>query len=221
MSGRRETLSRALDGAAYGVTMAIRLHRARPVERPEPRLRRPVRGAAYHRLVVALSPSPASTRAVRIACEIAADQHVKLTVVAVIEVPLDVPLETPDADAEAATREAVRAAQAVGATYGVSVEGVVLHARDAGEAIVDEVVARDAQVVVLAAEWPQGRGRVRRLSRTTDHVLKHAPCRVLLIGEATPGTREPRAWEPVFRSGRPSDYWPSGEFVDADGATSR
>ncbi|MGZ4389035.1 MAG: universal stress protein [Gaiellaceae bacterium] len=201
--------------------MAIRLHRARPAQRPEPRLRQPVRGTAYHRLVVALSPSPASTRAVRIACEIAADQHVRLAAVAVIEVPLDVPLETPDAAAEAATREAVRTAQAVGATYGVSVEGVVLHARDAGEAIVDEAVARDAQVVVLAADWPQGRGRIRRLSGTTDHVLKHAPCRVLLIGNAAPATRATRAWEPVFRSGRPSDYWPSGEFVDPDGSTSR
>lgn len=221
MSRPGETLSGSLGRRPYGATVGIHLRRAKAPERPQPRPRRPARGVLYRRLVVALSPSPASARAVRIACELAGDRDVHLAAVAVIEVPLDVALETPDREAEAAARAAIRTAQALGATYGVSVDGIVLHARDAGEAILDEAIARDAQVVVLAAEWPQGRGRLRRLGRTTDHVLKHSPCRVLLIGDPAPATRGQVAWEPVFRSGRPSDYWPAGEFVDPDRPTSR
>lgn len=196
--------------ASYGGTVTINLRPWKQRAQLEPRPRRKPRAGTYRRLLVPLSPGPEAGRAVRIACELAADRDAQLTAAAVIEVPLEAPLASPDAHAEAAAREAVRTAQALGMTYGVSVEGVVVHARDAGEAIVGEAEERQAQVVVLAAEWPAGRGRIRRLGRVTDHVLKRAPCRVLLIGG-----EGARGVDPVFRSGRPSDYWPAGEFVDA------
>ena len=220
MSAAGATLSVPLGDPSYRVTVSLRLQRRKQdVRLPEPGRARPPARASYRRLVVALSPGSASEQAVRIACELASDRGARLTAVAAIEVPLDVPLASPDREAETAAREAVRAAQALGSTYGVSVDGVVLHAREAAEAILDEVRERVAQVVVLAAEWPQGRGRLRRLSRTTAHVLKHARCRVLLVGGAA-ASRGGTPLEPVFRSGGPSDYWPAGEFVDPD-ATSR
>jgi len=179
-----------------------------------PRRRR--RAASYRRIVVCLSASEASARAVGVACTLAAEKNSLLIAIAAIEVPLDVPLDTPDKAVEAAARDAVHTAQANAESYGVRVEGVVLHARDAGEAIVAEATARRAEVVVIAAEWPQVRPHTR-LGRTTDHVLKHAPCRVMLIGHAAENpsqTRPTPESEPVFRAGRASDYWPTGEFVD-------
>lgn len=152
------------------------------------------------------------------ACTLAAERDALVTALAAIEVPLGLPLETPDRVAEAAARDAVHAAHAVAASFGVPVEGVVLHARDAGEAIVAETTLRDAEIVLIAEPAHADRGG-GQLSRTTRYVLKHAPSRVMLIrgtaeianGNGNGPGLEP---EPLFRSGRPSDYWPTGEFVD-------
>lgn len=171
---------------------------------------------SYRRIAVGLGASDASARAVAVACRLAAERNPLLIAIAAIEVPLDMPLDAPDRAVEAAALEAIHAAQAIAASYGVRVEGVVLHARDAGEAIVAETTLRSAEIVVLAGEWPQVRTNVS-LDGTTDHVLKHAPCRVMLIGRASKdATGQPAApeSEPVFRGGRASDYWPTGEFVD-------
>lgn len=214
MSAGRKTLSGPLGGRPYGGTVTSRIRPRKPPAQPLPRVHRPVHGAAYRRLVVALSPGGGS-QAVRVACELAGDRSVSFAAVAVIEVPLEEPLETPDRDAEAAAREAVREAQAVGSLYGLSVEGVVLHAREAGEALVAEAADRRAQVVVVASAWPRGRGR-RGPGRTTTHVLERCPCRVLLIADVDAAPSDP-----VFRGGSPSAYWPSGDFVDPDGSTSR
>src|SRR5262249_38052552 len=136
------------------------------------------------------------------------------------EVPLETPLDVPDAPAEAAARAAVHAAQAVAGRYGIPVEGVVLRARDAGDAIVAEITRRGAEVVGVATDWQRAPAAARLLPETTDHVLRHAPCRVVLIGHPTDdrGSRLERDGEPVFHAGRPSDYWPTGAFVDRDAA---
>ncbi len=169
---------------------------------------------AYQRLAVCLSPGAADT-AVSMACDLAADRGARLTAIAVIEVPPEVPLETPDRDVEEAAREAVRTAQALASAHQIDTVGTVLHARHAGEAIVDELTARRVEVVILADAWPQSRGSMD-LSATTRYVLKHAPCRVMLVrGVAAPSTNGSERRETVFRSSRPTHgNWPTGEFIE-------
>lgn len=147
---------------------------------------------------------------------LAAETASLVIAIAAIEVPLELPLDTPDRAVEAAARAAVQGAQVIARSYGVAAEGVVLHARDGGEAIVAEVAARRADAVVVAGEWPRARPHAR-LGRTTDHLLKYSPCRVMLIGHAaqSPSRRRPAPEsEPVFRAGRASSSWPAGEFID-------
>ena len=56
----------------------------------------------------------------------------------------------------------------------------VLRARAAGPAIVEDALARDAELIVVGAP----RARIRRgqpiFGRTVDYVLKHSPIRVLV-----------------------------------------
>jgi APA family basic amino acid/polyamine antiporter len=76
-------------------------------------------------------------------------------------------------------------AVAIGESYGVKVVDRLVRARDAGGAIVDEARARNAEIIVLGA--PRRRlGRRERavFGRTVDHVLRHAPCRVLVTSAA-------------------------------------
>src|SRR5262245_31718334 len=198
------------------------LHLVRPAAvRVPPSVRmRKRRARSYRRIVVCLSPTEASARAVDLACSLTAEKHARLTAIATIEVPLELPLHPTESSADVAARDAVHTAQAIGDSYGVSVEGVVLHARDAAEAILAEVQDRDSELVVVAAEWPRPDRRSRLIGRTTDHILKNAPCRVMLIGHQT-GNVQACASDPVFASGRPGDYCPTGEFVDRHPATIR
>lgn len=176
---------------------------------PLSRLSRSRRRVVYRRVLVCLSPGDAAVLAVDVGCRLAAEQRSRLTALAVIEVPLEVPLETPDPEAEAAARAAVRHAQAVADSYGVGVEGVVLHARDAGEAIVDEATVHGADAIVLAPILSRRR-RISGLDTSATYVLKHAVCRVILIPAAGP------AAGPAFRARVPSDHWPEGAFVDPE-----
>jgi nucleotide-binding universal stress UspA family protein len=178
---------------------------AKPPVPPSVRMRRR-RARSYRRIVVCLSPTDASARAVDLACSLTAEKHARLTAIAAVEIPLELPLEPVD---ETAARDAVHTAQAIGQTYGVSVEGVVLHTHDAAEAILAEVEERDTELVVVAATWPRPGRRGRLIGHTTDHILASAHCRVMLIGNGRTA-----AADPVFAAGRPSDAWPTGAFVD-------
>jgi nucleotide-binding universal stress UspA family protein len=185
-----------------------------------PRLRHPRRKpVSYRRIAVCLSPSQESAKAVHVACALLAEQHARIIVIAAIEVPRELPLNTPDPQALSAARDAVHSAQSIADSYGVSVERVILYARDAAEAVVADVAHHGCDLVVIASQWPRRQGHVRPLGRTVDYILKHAPCRVMLLGpsqaQAT-DTRIPGA-EPIFPSSRPQAYWPTGDFIDRDG----
>src|SRR5262245_8008233 len=164
----------------------LRLVKQAPGVRVPPSVQmRKRRARSYQRIVVCLSPTEASARAIDLACSLTAEKHAHLTAIAAIEVPLELPLHPADESAEAAARDAVHTAQSIGDSYGVSVEGVVLHARDAAEAILAEVEERHSELVVVAAEWPRPNPHGRLVGHTTDHILKHANCRVMLIGHQT------------------------------------
>jgi nucleotide-binding universal stress UspA family protein len=174
------------------------------------------RALEYRRIAVCLAPGEASAKAVQVACTLTAERHAHMSVIAAIEVQLELSLEAPDAAVEAAAHDAVRAARAIAESYGVHAQGIVLHARDAGEAIVAELHQRQTEIAVIAANWPQKPRPGQLVGGTTDHVLKNAPCRVVLIGHPSghvanaAGLRS----EPAFYSNRASDYWPSGDFID-------
>src|SRR5262249_18894638 len=113
---------------------------------------------------------------------------------------------------------AVYTAHAIADRYGISLDGVVLRAHGAGEAIVAEVAARRAQLVIVPAGWAPSRRGAARLPVTGAHVLKHAAGRVMLIGRPIDATdaESPDGSDTVFHGGRPRGYWPAGDFVDRE-----
>ncbi|MGB8351825.1 MAG: universal stress protein, partial [Gaiella sp.] len=63
---------------------------------------------------------------------------------------------------------------------GVDVRAEAVHARSIGHAIVDEATSRSADLIVLGSS-PRWRRQSRFFSPTVDHVLRHAPCEVLVV----------------------------------------
>jgi len=120
-----------------------------------------------------------------VAAELASEHGASITAVVVVELPPSLPLEAHMLAEEAAAQRVLEDAQAIGAARGVRVKTRVLRAREAGEAIVAEAASAEADLVVLRAPRKQRLGRRARIfGKTVDHVLKHAPCRVMVAAYA-------------------------------------
>jgi len=89
---------------------------------------------------------------------------------------------------EAQARRLLEDARAIAGSYGVRVRGRVVRARRPGEAIVAEVEALQADLVVLRAATKQRpEGGAPLFGKTVDYILKHASCRVLVAAPARRG----------------------------------
>lgn len=138
---------------------------------PAPRL-----GLAYRRIVVPLAGGE-SEPSVALAAELASEQGASIIAVVVIELPAELPLEAHMLEEEAQARRLIEGAREIAGSYGVRVRGRVVRARRSGQAIVAEIEAQEADLVVLRTT--PGR-RTRLFGNTAEYVLTHAPCRVLV-----------------------------------------
>jgi basic amino acid/polyamine antiporter, APA family len=130
---------------------------------------------------VPVLPGQASDDAFDVAATLATERGAQIVAVNVIEVPLELPLASVVPElVEIADRE-LDEARAIGDSYGVRVLPRLLRARSAGQAIVEEAVRRETEIIVIGAPR-KGIGRRKRavFGSTVDYVLKNAPCRVMV-----------------------------------------
>jgi APA family basic amino acid/polyamine antiporter len=146
----------------------------------------PALALEYRRLLVPIVRGQPSDDALDVACGLAAERGALITALYVLEVPLDLPLDAElPAEEERADRE-LDEAQAIGDSYGVKVVGRLVRARGAGEAIVGEAARRSSEIIVLGSPRRALAGGQAVFGRTVDHVLKHAPCRVMVAATRDP-----------------------------------
>jgi APA family basic amino acid/polyamine antiporter len=139
------------------------------------------RSLAYRRILVPLVANLESETAMALAAQVVAERGAAITAVVVVEVPPALPLNAHMFEEEAEAKHVLEDAYAIAAAHGVSLQTKILRARNAGEAIVEEAYARKSELVVLRAMRKQRLGQRGRLfGKTVDHVLKHAPCRVMV-----------------------------------------
>jgi APA family basic amino acid/polyamine antiporter len=133
----------------------------------------------YRNILVPVKPGRASEEAIDVACRLAADRGASLGAVSVVVVPLELPLDSRLEEEEQRAYEALDAAAAIAELYGVTATERLIRARHAGRAIVDEAVRRHSEIIVMGApRATRGRGV---FSDAVDFVLKHAPCRVMVV----------------------------------------
>jgi APA family basic amino acid/polyamine antiporter len=135
---------------------------------------------AFRTIVVPVLRGPESDEAMVAAARLAADKRSSIALVTVIEVPLELPLDADLSEEEAEAERVLDEAQARLESYGVRTVTRVVRARAAGQAIVEDALGRDAELIVVGAP----RARMRRgkpvFGRTVDYVLKRSPTRVLV-----------------------------------------
>jgi basic amino acid/polyamine antiporter, APA family len=99
----------------------------------------------------------------------------------VIRVPLSRSLDSPIDPGEAERSvESLEEARLLGEDHGVVVRGTTVRARSIGEAIVEEATGKGVELIVLGSA-PRWRRQSRFFSPTVEHVLRNAPCEVLVV----------------------------------------
>jgi nucleotide-binding universal stress UspA family protein len=118
--------------------------------------------------------------AVEFACTVAKRTRGKVHVVHVSEVRRALPLDA-DLSSEAQRGEQILTqAEATARRQDFEVEGDLLQARDAGHAIVDEAIERQADAIVIGVPFRRPFGDFE-LGRVPSHVLRNAQCEVVLL----------------------------------------
>jgi APA family basic amino acid/polyamine antiporter len=133
----------------------------------------------YRSILVPLAPGRGTEEALDVACRLATERGARIAAIAVVEIPLELPLDAHLELEENEANELLDDARTVGDSYGVDVLGRLARSRSPGRAIVDEAERRQSEIIVMGA--PR-RGRRRGVfGGTTDFVLRHAPCRVMVV----------------------------------------
>jgi basic amino acid/polyamine antiporter, APA family len=135
---------------------------------------------AYERILVPMKIGLIGEEVMATAIKLAEEEGAAVSALHVVRVPLDRPMGAEMADAEEQAQASLAEAKLLAAELGVVVDTSVVRARAIGEAIVDVAVEREADLVVMGSS-PRWRRQSRFFSPTVDHVLRHAPCEVIVI----------------------------------------
>jgi APA family basic amino acid/polyamine antiporter len=141
----------------------------------------PATALEYRNILVPVAPGRETEEALDVACRLATERRARVVAIAVVEVPLELPLDAEMPEAERGANELLDAARTVGDSYGVDVIGRLARDRRAGRAIVREAEQRNTEIVVMGSSR-RTQPRAAIFGGTTDYVLKHAPCRVMVVG---------------------------------------
>jgi len=144
--------------------------------------------SAPYRLVVYVTGGPSDGRLMQVVEKISERQNTLITIAYVVEVDQSMPLDAElpsdvDRGEEVLVNTELWASKCVGGRR-ENIRTELLQARSAGPAIVDEAIETGASAIMLAAVLKKKHGRLE-LGETVAYVLRHAPCEVVVIREAT------------------------------------
>jgi nucleotide-binding universal stress UspA family protein len=139
----------------------------------------------FHNILVPVSGTEVDEEAITLACRLARKDKAKIMAVYVIPIDRTLPLDT---ELESEVDKAERVLdhmESVAAGENCSLETDLLQARDAAPTIVDEAIQREIDLIVIGTTYQRRFGQFS-LGDIVPHVLKHAPCRVILYQQYTP-----------------------------------
>jgi nucleotide-binding universal stress UspA family protein len=134
----------------------------------------------YRRILVPVKLGPIGDEVLATAIRLAEEVGASITALHVIPVPLNQPLDAELFDAEERAEGSLAEAKILASEHGVDVEGVIVRARAIGAAVVEEAMARAADLIIMGSS-PRWRRQSRFFSPTVDYVLRKAPCEVMVI----------------------------------------
>jgi len=135
---------------------------------------------AYRRILVPVKLGDIGDEMLATAVKLASEHDATICALHVEHVPLDRELDAEGAVASEAGREALAEARELAEEHGVEIDVRLVRARSIGEAVVEEAVRQDADLILVGSA-PRWRRQSRFFSPTVDHVLRRAPCEVMVV----------------------------------------
>jgi len=135
---------------------------------------------AYQRILVPMKIGLIGEEVLGTAMRLAEEQKCAVRALHVIRVPLDLPLDAELIEAEEQAQASLAEAKLLAAEQGIPIEVHIVRARSIGQAIVDEAVEHNVDLIVMGSA-PRWRRQSRFFSPTVDYVLRKAPCEVMVI----------------------------------------
>lgn len=137
-------------------------------------------GTDVRSILVPVDGSQESLKALEFACLTAKRAKGKVHVVHVIEVKRSLPLDAELVNEALRGEEILDEAERVAKRMDLEVDGDLLQAREAGHAIIDEASERGVDAIVVGVPFNRPFGDFE-LGRVPAHILKNAPCQVILL----------------------------------------
>jgi nucleotide-binding universal stress UspA family protein len=137
----------------------------------------------FRRVVVALNGGTSDARIVRLVGTMAAKTKAEVIAVHVVEIDWTLPLDADIAGRSEDVQRVLDSAEAICEALKVTIDPVLLQARDVAAAIVDEATERGADLLVVGLPYRKRFGGEFAIGRTIPYVLQNAPCAVWVVRE--------------------------------------
>src|SRR5512136_2563287 len=163
--------------ASMGILLRWMFHVPRAIPQAAAKARRAV--GAIKKILVPTSGTTYSERGIELACRLGEEQKAEIYLVNVIEVPRTLPLEAPMPETEAKAEDIIKRGEEIISLRGLHGIGEIQRGRVAGEEIIRIAKDCEADLIVMGI-----RSEIRMaqeiLGRTSDLVLRRAPCEVIV-----------------------------------------
>ena len=141
---------------------------------------------AFRLAVVALDGGPSDARIIRLVAEVARHTKAQVVAVHVVEIDWTLPLDADIAGGSEEVQRVLDSAESVADEFKVTLDSVLLQARDVGAALVDEATERGADLLVIGLPYRQRFGGDFAIGRTVPYILQYAPCAVWVVRDPIP-----------------------------------
>ena len=142
----------------------------------------------FHKILVPVAGTKADEGAIELANRLLAKKNnSKICAVYVISIERALPL---DAEIESEIRKAediLNRIESIAKKHGCKIETDLLQAREAGPAIINEAIEREADLILIGVTYKKRFGEFS-LGDVVPYVLKNAPCRVIVYHQPSMST---------------------------------
>ena len=135
--------------------------------------------SAIKKIIVPSTGTTYSESAIELACRLGHQQKAEIVVTYVIEVPFTLPLNAAMGKAEAIAKEVIARAVAIVQYHNLPVKSRIERARQVGEGLVRLAKEEDADLIVIGIRPVIGAPE-KIMGRTSETVLRRAPCEVII-----------------------------------------
>lgn len=137
------------------------------------------------RILVPVEGASTDNESIVLACTLAKRDKAEILLLYVIQVRRNLPIDAEMIEEVENGENVLERAQRFADKIGCRVDTDLLQAREAGAAIVNEAVEREAQLIVMGVPYRERFGEYNVEPRA-QYVLEHAGCRVILTREPLP-----------------------------------